>query len=72
MTPFFILFGILVVLIFGYVGAMQLNAKVDIPESCKEAYLEAQNCGACGTKNKGGSCNFQDTLQFLKEVKLDD
>jgi len=72
MTPFIVLFGILVVLIFMYVGAMQLNAKVEVPDSCKEAYMEAQNCGACGSKNKGTSCNFQETLDFLKEVKLDD
>jgi hypothetical protein len=70
--PYLILVGLLVLFIGLYVGAMQLNAKVEIPESCKEAYLEAQNCGACGSRGSQSSCNVKQTIEFLKEVKLDD
>lgn len=53
-----------------YIGAMYLNQKVAVPESCKAAYLEAQSCESCGSKGSKSSCNFNDTLEFLKEVKL--
>jgi hypothetical protein len=53
-----------------YMGAMYLNSKVAIPESCKEAYLEAQACESCSRKGGKSSCSFSDTLEFMKEVKL--
>jgi hypothetical protein len=53
-----------------YVATMYLNQKVAIPESCKEAYLEAQQCESCTSRGSKGSCGFNDTLEFLKEVKL--
>lgn len=50
-----------------YIITMALNAKVKIPESCKEAYLEAQSCESCSSH--GGGCGFNDALEFMKEVK---
>lgn len=66
---------IMVLVLAGFIGlyllAMYLNSKVAIPESCKEAYLEAQNCESCATKGtKASSCGFNNTLEFLKEIKL--
>jgi hypothetical protein len=69
MEQFLILMAILIGIIVLYVGTMYLNSKVAIPESCKEAYLEAQHCESCPS-NDGGSCGFSDTLEFMKEVKL--
>ena len=69
MIQFLILMGILIGVIALYVGTMYLNDKVEIPESCKAAYLEAQNCESCAS-NDGGSCGYSNTLEFLKEVKL--
>lgn len=69
MLQFLILIAILVGIITLYVGTMYLNNKVAIPESCKEAYLEAQNCESCASQD-GGSCGYSNTLEFLKEVKL--
>ncbi len=68
--PYLILVGILAAFIGLYMGAMYLNSKVAIPESCKEAYLEAQTCESCSTKSGRSSCNFNDALEFMKEVKL--
>ncbi|HRX44541.1 MAG TPA: hypothetical protein P5091_00735 [Acholeplasmataceae bacterium] len=68
--PYLILVGILAAFIGLYMGAMYLNSKVAIPESCKEAYLEAQTCESCSTKSGRASCNFNDALEFMKEVKL--
>lgn len=60
--------GVVVACIILYVGTMYLNDRVEVPESCKQAYLEAQSCESCN--RKGSSCNIQDTLKFIKEVKL--
>ena len=60
--------GVVVACIILYVGTMYLNEKVEVPESCKQAYLEAQSCESCSSR--GSSCNIQDTLKFIKEVKL--
>lgn len=65
-----ILIGVVSSLILLYVGTMFLNEKVAIPESCREAYLEAQTCESCASRGGSQSCNFNDTLEFLKEVKL--
>jgi len=64
----FILIAILSGFIGLYILAMALNAKVKIPESCKEAYLEAQSCESCSSH--GGGCGFNDALEFMKEVKI--
>lgn len=72
MMPYIILIGLMILFIGLYAGTMHLNSKVEVPESCREAYMEAQNCGACGTKTGQASCNIKQTLEFLKEVKLDD
>lgn len=69
MPQFLILMGILTGIIVLYVGTMYLNKKVAIPEECKTAYLEAQSCESCASRD-GGSCGFSDTLEFMKEVKL--
>ncbi len=65
-----ILIGIVSGFILLYIGTMYLNDKVKVPESCKEAYLEAQTCESCAHGDGPKSCNFNDTLEFLKEVKL--
>ncbi|MFH0767157.1 MAG: hypothetical protein ABH890_03155 [Bacillota bacterium] len=65
-----ILIGVVSGFIMLYVGTMFLNEKVAVPDSCKEAYLEAQSCESCNTGGGVKSCNFKDTLEFLKEVKL--
>ncbi len=65
-----IVIGIVSGFILLYVGTMFLNEKVAIPESCKQAYLDAQTCESCATSGGSKSCNFNDTLEFLKEVKL--
>ncbi|MDY0074898.1 MAG: hypothetical protein WC992_04565 [Acholeplasmataceae bacterium] len=67
---FLIVVGIVAGFIVLYVGTMFLNEKVEVPESCKEAYLEAQSCESCATKSGRASCSFNDTIEFLKEVKL--
>jgi len=64
-----IMVGVLSGFIGLYIGTMYLNNKVAIPESCKEAYLEAQTCESCSSRS-GKSCSYSDTLEFLKEVKL--
>ena len=69
MGQFLILMGTLIGVIVLYVGTMYLNKMVAIPESCKEAYLEAQSCESCASRD-GGSCGYSDTLEFMKEVKL--
>jgi hypothetical protein len=53
-----------------YIVTMYLNQKVAIPESCKEAYLEAQSCESCASRGSGKACSFSDALEFMKEVKL--
>ncbi len=49
-----------------YVVTMFLNEKTPIPESCRQAYQEANSCESCGSEG----CNIKDTIEFLKEVKL--
>jgi hypothetical protein len=65
---------ILIAVLSGFIGlyilAMALNAKVAIPESCKEAYLEAQSCESCSTRSGGCHGSFKDAIEFMKEVKL--
>ncbi len=65
-----IVMGVVATFIGLYIGAMYLNSKVAIPESCKQAYLEAQSCETCSTKSGRAACNFNDALEFMKEVKL--
>lgn len=67
---FLIVVGFIAALIALYMGTMYLNSKVAIPESCKQAYLEAQTCESCASKSGRTSCNFNDALEFMKEVKL--
>jgi hypothetical protein len=67
---YFVVVGLIAVFIAIYMGAMYLNSKVAIPESCKEAYLEAQTCESCASKSGRSSCSFNDALEFMKEVKL--
>lgn len=67
---YLIVVGIVAAFIALYIGAMYLNEKVAIPESCKQAYLEAQSCETCSTKSGRSACNFKDALEFMKEVKL--
>jgi hypothetical protein len=68
---FLILIAVLSGFIALYIVTMFLNQKVAIPESCKEAYLEAQSCESCATRSSGGkACGFSDALEFMKEVKL--
>ena len=62
--------GAVSAIILLYVVTMFLNERVKVPESCREAYLEAQSCETCNTNDGSKSCNFRDTLEFLKEVKL--
>jgi len=65
-----ILVGVVSGFILLYIGTMYLNDKVKVPENCKDAYLEAQSCESCSTSGGSKSCNFKDTIEFLKEVKL--
>ncbi|PKK96472.1 MAG: hypothetical protein CVV58_06195 [Tenericutes bacterium HGW-Tenericutes-3] len=65
-----ILVGVVSGFILLYIGTMYLNDRVKVPESCKAAYLEAQSCESCASRDGKSSCNFNDTLEFLKEVKL--
>lgn len=67
---FLIVVGFIAALITLYMGTMYLNSKVAVPESCKQAYLEAQTCESCASKSGRTSCHFNDTLEFMKEVKL--
>lgn len=67
---FVIVVAVIAAFIALYMGAMYLNSKVAIPESCKQAYLEAQACESCATRSGRASCSFNDTLEFMKEVKL--
>lgn len=67
---FLVVIGVVAAFIGLYIGAMYLNSKVAIPESCKQAYLEAQSCETCSTKSGRSACNFNDALEFMKEVKL--
>jgi len=69
MPQLLVLMSILIGIIVLYVGTMYLNSRVAIPEECKEAYLEAQSCESCASRD-GGSCGFSDALEFMKEVKL--
>ena len=69
---FLILLAIVGGIIFVYIATMYLNKAVAVPESCKAAYLEAQNCETCASK---GMCTideqkFQDAIEYMKEVKL--
>ncbi len=65
-----IIAGFVSLFIFLYIGTMYLNDRVKVPESCKEAYLEAQSCETCNRVSDPKSCTFKNTLEFLKEVKL--
>jgi len=68
---FLIIFAMLIVLIGLFVGATYLNQKTEVPENCRAAYQEAQECETCGTHTETGSkCGFQGALEFMKEVKL--
>ncbi len=62
-----IIVGIVSAVIGLYVITMALNNKVQVPESCKEAYLEAQTCESCSSRGTG--CGFSAALEFMKEVK---
>jgi hypothetical protein len=64
-----ILIGVLSGFIGLYVLTMALNDRVAVPESCKEAYLEAQSCESCTSKS-GSGCGFSGALEFMKEVKI--
>jgi hypothetical protein len=68
---FLIIFGMLIVLMMIFVASSYLNQKVEVPENCKAAYLEAQACDTCGNHSESGSkCGFQGALEFMKEIKL--
>ncbi|MCR3906085.1 MAG: hypothetical protein NUK62_03560 [Tenericutes bacterium] len=68
---FLILVAVLCGFIGLYIATMYLNKKVEVPESCRAAYLEAQTCESCTSRGgSGGSCGFSDALEFMKEVKL--
>ena len=67
---FLIVVGLIAAFIGIYMGAMYLNAKVAVPESCKQAYLEAQTCESCSTRSGRASCSFSDAIELIKEVKL--
>ena len=62
-----IIVGIVSAVIGLYVITMALNNKVQVPESCKEAYLEAQTCESCSSRGTGWG--FSAALEFMKEVK---
>mgnify|MGYP000149496300 CR=1 FL=1 len=64
-----ILIGIISGFVALYVGTLYLNSRVAVPESCKEAYLEAQACESCASRS-GQTCGFSQALEFMKEVKL--
>jgi hypothetical protein len=68
-TSYLVLIGIISGFIGLYMLTMHLNKKIAVPESCKAAYLEAQSCESCASRD-GGSCGFSDALEFMKEVKL--
>jgi len=66
-----ILMGVLIGIIALYIGTMYLNDHTEIPEECREAYLEAQSCETCAlSSGDKKSCGFGDTLEFIKEVTL--
>lgn len=63
--------GAVIVIIFIFMTSLYINAKVEIPDTCEDAYLEATGCGSCGNHSGDGhSCGYKDTLEFLKEVTL--
>ncbi len=64
-----IFYGILfmVVIIGGYIITSYYNKKTEIPESCKEKYIEAQSCTLCGQRNV---CSIHKLQELMKETKL--
>jgi len=73
-VQFLILLAIVGGIIGIYVATMYLNKAVAVPESCKQAYDEAQTCGVCASNGSctiaGNESKFQDAIEFMKEVKL--
>lgn len=69
MITYLILIGFIIGFIGIYVLATHLNSKVEIPEGCMEAYLEAQKCETCASKS-GGSCGYGAALEMMKEVRI--
>ncbi len=68
MEQFLILLSVLGVIILIYVGTMYLNDKTEIPEECREAYLEAQGCKSCSAFRKdSSSCGFKDVLKIMED-----
>ncbi len=70
----FIAIGAVLFLIILYVGTGILNDKTKIPEGCEQAYIDAQSCESCSVAGTS-SCSLtdpklQETLEFMKEVKL--
>ncbi|TVP86198.1 MAG: hypothetical protein EA375_01805 [Acholeplasmataceae bacterium] len=62
---FFIGFAVVVGVIALYMGSMFLNAKTEVPEECREAYLEAQSCDTCAMRS--GICGFKDVLETIRK-----
>lgn len=64
-----LLYGVLVVaaIVVFYIVISYYNQKTEVPESCEQAYDEAQNCSACGSKN---SCGIRKAIIEMKETNL--
>ncbi len=63
---FILIVGIIVAASLIYIGSIYANQTTEIPESCKQAYLDAQNCSGC---SGSGSCLTR-ALESIKEIKL--
>ncbi|MDD2574940.1 MAG: hypothetical protein PHD47_00565 [Acholeplasmataceae bacterium] len=63
------LYGVLVVaaIVVFYIVISYYNGKTEVPESCEQAYHEAQDCSACGSKN---SCGIRKAIIEMKETNL--
>jgi len=63
------LYGVLAVtiIVVFYIAVSYQNDKTKVPEGCQEAYNEAQNCSACGSKN---SCGIRKAIIEMKETNL--
>ena len=57
-----VVFGIVLL----YVATMFLNNATPVPESCKQAYQEANSCDSSATEG----CSIKETIEFIKEARL--
>lgn len=61
-------FAVVIVVIALYMATMFLNAKTEVPEECREAYLEAQSCDTCGLRS--GVCGMKNIMDHIKKKEI--